>query len=161
MGQSVNKDSLKQLLITSLDDELNAAIAAAQQAQQAAAHEDNKPENQYDTLSLEAAYLAHGQSERILELQQQRIRLSKWSVPVFNEDDDIATGALLCLHHAQFDPQWLWLTIWGGGRSLQWQQRSVLLLSPQAPLAQQLSGKGVDDEVSWQGHGGWQITELY
>ena len=53
----LDKNQLRTILLASLDQEIEAALAAAQQAQETASHEDNQPENQYDTLSLEAAYL--------------------------------------------------------------------------------------------------------
>lgn len=156
----MNKDQLKQTLLHSLDEEIEAAISAATQAQQTAAHEDNKPENQYDTLSLEAAYLAHGQSERILELQQQRIRLAKWDVPAFDDDDEIACGALIQLCHPQQGERWLWLTLLAGGRRLLWQGNAVTVVSSDAPLAQLVLNKGVGDDIRWQGMDGWEITQL-
>lgn len=92
---------LKNQLLDAVSQQIDAAIAAAHQAQQAASHEDNQPENQYDTLSLEAAYLAHGQSERILQLQQQRITLARWQVADFTADDVVASGALVVLAAAR------------------------------------------------------------
>lgn len=140
----MDKAELKALLLSSLDQEIDEAIKAAQQAQEAAAHQDNQPENQYDTLSLEAAYLAHGQSERILQLQQDRIRLEKWQVPEFSDDDVIATGALVTLECDLSSPRLIWITPCAS-RLLNNQVQAV---SAHTPLAQRLVGLGVDDEVS-------------
>jgi transcription elongation GreA/GreB family factor len=156
---ALNKDVLKPALLQDLDDEIAAAVVAAQQAQAAAAHEDNQPENQYDTLSLEAAYLAHGQSERILALQQERIRLAQWAVPSFHEYDEVALGALVQLVHPQLGERWVWLTRFGG-RRLAVAGVDVTLLSLQAPLAQRLLQRGVGDDVNWQDSSGWVIESL-
>ena len=138
---------MKAALLLQLDQEIEAAVAAAKTAQETASHEDNKPENQYDTLSLEAAYLAHGQSERIHELQQTRIHINQWPVPDFTEDDLIANGALIQLEHSQQGEKWIWITPIGG-RQLELDRNTILVLSIQAPLAHQLMQLGVGDELS-------------
>ena len=56
-------------ILHQLQQDLAVAAAASQQAHDSATHTENVPENQYDTLALEAAYLAHGQSQRIEALQ--------------------------------------------------------------------------------------------
>ena len=101
MSQSI-KQKLKPALLAALDEEIQAALDGARQAHETASHADNKPENQYDTLALEAAYLAHGQSERIRELQDVRIRINQWPVADFGADDLITSGALVLL-----EPAWL------------------------------------------------------
>ena len=62
----------KKLLILQIIADLNAAIqtalAAADDARATATNKENVAENRYDTLGLEAAYLAHGQSERVMQL---------------------------------------------------------------------------------------------
>ena len=141
----LDKNQLRTILLASLDQEIEAALAAAQQAQETASHEDNQPENQYDTLSLEAAYLAHGQSERILQLQEERIVLAKWPMPEFSEDDVIALGALVVVANNN-DEKIIWITP-KGGRSIAYQEKTILVVSPDAPLAKQLVGLSEGDEI--------------
>ena len=150
------KSQLKSALLSVLDEDIRTAIDAARQAQETASHADNKPENQYDTLSLEAAYLAHGQSERIRELQEIRIRIARWPVTDFDEDDVIAAGALAELTCAGQVPRHFWITP-VGGRQLLLDGRTVQVISAQAPLAQQLMGLGVGDEVML-GNQSWEIS---
>ncbi|WP_420591480.1 hypothetical protein [Bacterioplanoides sp.] len=146
----LDKNQLKTILLASLDHEIEAAFAAAQQAQETASHEDNQPENQYDTLSLEAAYLAHGQSERILQLQEERIVLAKWPIPEFSEDDVIALGALVVVENGSDDSgeaeKIIWITP-KGGRSIECRGKTILVVSPDAPLAKQLVGLSEGDEI--------------
>lgn len=157
-----SKNELKSALLASLDNDIDAALAAARQAQATASHEQNKPENQYDTLALEAAYLAHGQSERIRELQQLRIRIGQWSVPEFDADDLAGLGALVQLqggaendHPAE---RWLWIAP-VGGRQIEVDGLSVQVISLQAPLAQQLIRLGEGDELTL-GADCWQLEHL-
>lgn len=141
----MDKQVLKAALLQSLDDEIEAALLAAREAQATASHEGNKPENKWDTLALEAAYLAHGQSERILQLQQTRIMLAKWSVPDFPADEPIRSGA--CIHLLCDDvSQWLFIAP-AGGRQLTLNGTAVLVVNHETPLAKTLNGLAAGDEA--------------
>jgi hypothetical protein len=160
----VNKSQLKPLLLSALDEEIEVALAAARRAQETASHEGNKPENKYDTFSLEAAYLAHGQSERILALQHERMQLVKWQVPEFDEHSVITTGALIALqaHAIPAQPpqqRWIWIAPMGGKR-LQLDGCSVLVISARAPLSALLRTLGVGEELLLDGLI-WEIMALY
>jgi hypothetical protein len=56
---------LVSAIVEKLQLELSTAVAASQQAHDSATHSKNIAANKYDTLAVEAAYLAHGQSMRI------------------------------------------------------------------------------------------------
>lgn len=155
----MNKSQLKDLLLQSIDVAIDDALEAARAAQESASHEDNQPENQYDTLSLEAAYLAHGQSERILALQNDRIAVVRWVPAEFDQEDDIASGAVVGLLDEEESEQWFWLAPVGGWK-VQHQGRTIQVISQQAPLAQQMAGLGVEDEVTIMGHT-WVISDLF
>ena len=153
----MNKSQLKPLLLASLDSEIDAALAAAATAREAAAHEDNQPENKYDTFSLEAAYLAHGQSERILALQQERIQLMRWLVPDFDDNSSVATGALIVLQSGDVQ-KYLWIAPLGG-RILQSDGKRIQVISQQTPLATRLRGLGLEDRLVLDGQE-WEIAGL-
>lgn len=152
------KQQLKAALLASIQQEIDAALEAAEKARQDAAHKDNQPENQYDTLSLEAAYLAHGQSERILQLQQDYITLGQWLAVEFTEDDEIASGALVTLE-SQGQQRWVWITPCRS-RTLMLNDTSVQAVSVETPLAQQLIGRAVGDEIALTAAAGSQSWEI-
>ena len=56
----MNKHAVHQLILEKLTVDLDIAQRAAQTAYETATHEENIAENKYDTLGLEAAYLASG-----------------------------------------------------------------------------------------------------
>lgn len=159
-----DKSELKAALLASVEQEVDAALMAARQAQETASHEDNQPENQYDTLSLEAAYLAHGQSERILTLQQEQMLLAKWPVHRFDAKDAIAVGALVQLESSETQEyKTIWITP-KGGRVFSFEGVVVQVISPETPLAQQLVGLSVGDEISlstMQHIAVWEIVNIY
>ena len=61
----MNKTTVHQLIIDKLRIDLDVAERAAQTAYETATHEENVAENKYDTLGLEASYLATGQARRM------------------------------------------------------------------------------------------------
>ncbi len=66
----MNKHSVHQLILDKLRIDLDIAERAAQTAYETATHEENIAENKYDTLGLEASYLAAGQARRVEEIRQ-------------------------------------------------------------------------------------------
>ena len=66
----MNKHAVHQLVLEKLSVDLDIAQRAAQTAYETATHEENIAENKYDTLGLEASYLAAGQAKRVEEIKQ-------------------------------------------------------------------------------------------
>lgn len=155
----MNKQLLKDALLRSLDEEINAALAAAGEAHATASHGENKPENQYDTLALEAAYLAHGQSERILQLQQTRINLSRWVAPTFNEDVSVRMGACVVLLSETDEERQIFIAPLGG-RELDFEGQKILVVNQEAPVTRRLIGLSVGDEVELTLGGRSAVWEL-
>lgn len=148
----MNKTELLDQLIDHIQQEIDATLAAVNEAHALASHEQSKPENQYDTLALEAAYLAHGQSERIAELQRQVMLLNHFEVLEFNNDSRIALGAVVCveelgaLEDGKF--QWFWLLPVAGGVLLNLNNTEVRTITAEAPLATKLLGAYLGDEIN-------------
>ena len=135
-------------LIKRLEQALHTAADASAQAHASATHSENQPDNKYDTLALEAAYLAHGQSNRVAALQDSLQRYRQFHKPTFSEDDAIALGALVCLQPASSDkPLWVFLGPAAGGLQFSYAGKTVQVISPDAPLGKALLGQGVDDDV--------------
>jgi hypothetical protein len=156
----VNKTKLLAQLQVYLQQEIDATMNAVNEAHALASHEQSKPENQYDTLALEAAYLAHGQSERIAELQRQVLLLSHFEFLDFKSDSRIAIGALVCLEEIVDrdntlrkqtlveKPQWFWILSVAGGIALQNDAHEIRSITPEAPLAKALLGNYLNDEIT-------------
>lgn len=138
----MNKQTLLSQLIDQLQQEIDATKLAVDEAHALASHEQSKPENQYDTLALEAAYLAHGQSERIAELQRQILLLNHFEFPLFDEDSQIVAGAIVAIEQLNEadEKQWLWLLPVAGGNGLVSDGKEIRIVTPDAPLAKKLMG---------------------
>jgi len=142
----VNKQNLLKQLLEQLQQEIDATMAAVTEAHALASHEQSKPENQYDTLALEAAYLAHGQSERIAELQRQVLLLNHFEFVDYDESSRISVGALVFIEDENNESQWLWLLPIAGGIVLTSDDLLVRTITPEAPLAKKLVGNYIDEE---------------
>ncbi|MEE3191500.1 MAG: GreA/GreB family elongation factor, partial [Pseudomonadota bacterium] len=118
-----------------------------------------KPENQYDTLALEAAYLAHGQSERILQLQQARINLSRWVAPDFSEYDSVRMGACVVLLSENDEERSIFIAP-VGGRELEFEGEKILVVNQEAPVTRRLCGLQIGDEVELTLGGRSSLWEL-
>ena len=143
-----DKSALQQQVCQRLEADLALLLAAADEARQAATHEESKAENKYDTRGLEASYLAAGQSRRVEEI---RHALAAWrALPVRPYDDasGIQLGALIQLGNDRQQTQRLLLGPDGAGLKLPDADGEILLITPQAPLGRALLGLGEGDEFS-------------
>src|SRR5690348_5689402 len=69
MAARPKKSALFAELVELLTADLETALRVERAAQEAATHEEAKPENDKDTRALEQSYLARGQSKRTEELR--------------------------------------------------------------------------------------------
>ncbi|ARN76420.1 hypothetical protein BST96_14075 [Oceanicoccus sagamiensis] len=141
---------LVRAIIEQLEQELSTAANASQQAHASATHSENIADNKYDTLAVEAAYLAHGQSMRIAELQQAIALYQQFKRPQFSAQSSIQLGALVCIEDDQGQQRHLLLGPAAGGLSLNRNGDIISLITPATPLGQALMGQTLDDEVLLQ-----------
>ncbi|WP_201348347.1 hypothetical protein [Neptunomonas japonica] len=134
--------------MNAVQNELTTMLGAVDQARDNAVHEQSKPENQYDTLALEAAYLAHGQSVRAAELQRQITVLKHFESVDFKCDSAVAVGAVVHLReHSNQLSQWLWVVPVAGGVELQFEEINVTTITSDAPLGRKVLGCYEGDEI--------------
>lgn len=123
---------------------------AAQTAHEAATHEENIAENKYDTLGLEAAYLATGQARRADAIRQAIVTWRSFSPTPYSSSKGIQLGALVCLVDSNDKQQSFFIGPDGGNMTLGSGADLVQVISSKAPLAQAMLGKCEGDEVTFQ-----------
>jgi transcription elongation GreA/GreB family factor len=156
----MNKSVLHQQVITRLEDDLQQAQQAALTAYEAATHEENIAENKYDTLGLEASYLATGQARRAAAIRQTLANWKQLVIRAFDPLLGIQLGALIELSDDEDRRQCLFLGPDGAAMKLQQDGQAVQVIGPQAPLGQSLLGKQVGDEVTLRLASGVQLLEV-
>ncbi|MFJ7885305.1 transcription elongation factor GreAB [Pseudomonas sp. NPDC096917] len=143
----MNKTAVYQQMLEKLAIDLDVLQRAAQTAYEAATHEENIAENKYDTLGLEASYLATGQARRVEEIRQALKNCQAMPLTPFNPTQGIQLGALVRLEAENGSAQWLFLAPEAAGLKLDHDGHTVTVITPRAPLGAALLGKQVEDEV--------------
>jgi len=143
----IDKDLVWQQLFSELTRLIKVAQAAAQRAHDTATDDQNVAENKYDTLGLEAAYLAHGQQERVQQCQSDLADYQLLAQRYIHQDK-IQLGTLVALIDEDEQCRYFLLGNGGGGVKLNISDVEVLVITPDAPLGEALLGKQLEDEVN-------------
>lgn len=143
----MNKSLLLNAIFERLETLHQTAIKAAMQAHDTATHEENVAENKYDTLGLEAAYLAHGQSQRVAECEADLAAFKKLTAKEFSSDAAIDIGAVVLLSDEDGQTQYLFIGPAAGGVKVPFDDHEITVITFSAPLGAALRGCFVGDEV--------------
>jgi transcription elongation GreA/GreB family factor len=147
----VNKRLLRDHILAELRASLALQLGAAQLARDEAISEESKAENQYDTHSLEAGYLAEGQARQAAEIEESLTLISALAVPDFIPGSPLALGALAEVRDSRGTVVSYFLCPRAGGLELSLDNRTILVVTPQSPLGRQLLGRRVGDAVQLPG----------
>ncbi|MFR0674378.1 hypothetical protein ACLUUI_18595 [Enterobacterales bacterium AW_CKDN230030176-1A_HGKHYDSX7] len=143
----MDKHALHQAIIATLEENVRTLERAAQTAYEAATAEENIAENKYDTLSLEASYLATGQARRTAELRQALLAYRQLTLRAYDPSQGIQVSQLIELEDTDGTIRRVFLGPEGAGLNITLAGRQVTVITPRSPLGQQLLGKRVDDEI--------------
>jgi transcription elongation GreA/GreB family factor len=143
------KNKLIEHLIRELEANYQTALTAAKRAHSTATDKANIAENKYDTLALEAAYLAEGQAKRASECRADLDAIKKLGPVDFSQSDAIAVGALLSLIYQDKKPLLLFLAPVSGGLKFVFEEQTIVVITQSSPLGKKLVGKFVDDEFEF------------
>lgn len=143
----MNKTQLLQYIISELENVHQVACAAAKRAHDSATDKANKAENQYDTLGLEAAYLAHGQSQRVLDCIDDITAFKQLATSLPDSYTSVRLGALVMLLDEEDNERWLFLGPCAGGIKVTLENNEITLITASAPLGEALLGLELDDGV--------------
>jgi transcription elongation GreA/GreB family factor len=146
----MDKIWLQQQVLERLAEDLLQAEQAARAAHETATHAENVAENKYDTLGLEAAYLATGQARRADAIRQAMAHWRRFRPRPYDASKGIQLGALVCLVDSEARQQQLFLGPDGGSMTLASGAQLVQVISCEAPLGRAVLGRCEGDEVSLQ-----------
>lgn len=146
----MDKLLLQQQVLERLAEDLLQVEQAARTAHETATHEENIAENKYDTLGLEAAYLATGQARRAEAIRQAIAHWRQFRPRPYDASQGIQLGALVCLVDADDKQQLLFLGPDGGSMQLVSGAQPVQVISSASPLGRAMLGKCEGDEVALQ-----------
>src|SRR5476651_2906600 len=93
----MDKTRLLQLIRAQLSQDLAVQFNAALTAHEASTHEENIPDNKYETLALEASYVAQGQANRAQEIKRALETYKQLALQPFADDGPIGLTAQVTL----------------------------------------------------------------
>lgn len=156
----MDKQALLAELCAELEAELTRSAKRAQDAADAATHEENKPEGDKDMRSTEASYIARGQAERVRDLEQSLMKLGAMKLKEFADGESIQASAIVDVELEGKGKTTYFLVAAGGGVKL---SGNILSLSTTSPLGTALLGCAVGDEaevVTAQGTKTYEIVRV-
>jgi len=140
-----NKSLLFTEIIRALQLNLEGAVEAAMRAYNTATNNENVAENKYDTLALEASYLAHGQAQRVAQCEADIIAFKKLDI---SGKSTVVLGSLVELIDQQDQCKYLFVGPSAGGLKVISALKEVVIVTPNSPLGRALMGREQDDEIS-------------
>jgi len=146
-SKRIDKKALVTLIINSLKQELSQAINAANEAHAAAVDDQSIAETQYDTLAIEASYLAEGQSRRVEELQAALLNYKVLPLLEFDENKPIALSALVQLNTDRKKHHWFFIGPAAAGFRCQLNQQHITVITPYSPLGLVLMGEYSEEDI--------------
>ncbi len=146
----MNRQNIINLLVNALEARFKTARSAALQAREAAVNEESVAETKYDTFGLESSYLAHGQSQRVIECENDWLQFSR-QVPVkFAVIDKVCLWSLVRLVpvDSKLASRFFFISNIAGGLALEYQNLPLVLVSPATPVGKILIGQEEGECVS-------------
>ncbi|MDZ3990503.1 GreA/GreB family elongation factor [Pseudomonas sp. Teo4] len=144
----MDKTTLLAQIVATLEHDMDVLRRAAQTAYETATAEENIAENKYDTLGLEASYLATGQARRTAEIRQALLTYQQLLLREYDPARGVQVSNLVTLEDEAGERRVLFLGPEAAGLKIGEGEELVTVITPRSPLGQQLVGKKVDDEVN-------------
>lgn len=152
------KAALKDAIIASLQNSLEAARTSALAAQQAATHSESKAETKWDTFGLESSYLAGAQAQRVSQLEEALLYFEKMQFDAGKSDSRLFRLYRLQAEddeqereqgHEQEQELFYLLTAFGAGIKVSVGSANISVLTPASPLGKKLISCEEGDAFTW------------
>jgi len=141
------KNIIVNKILENIEKELEVLIIAANNAHLAAIDDQSVAETQYDTLAIEASYLAEGQSRRVQALKNAIATIKSL---VLKESVRVIIGSLVQLSADESSKHWFFISPVGAGFRCQVTQQNITVITPQSPMGIALLGKRSLDDICVQ-----------
>lgn len=144
----MNKKRVYNQLILALEATYQGAVNAAQRAYNTATNNENVAENKYDTLALEASYLAQGQARRVAECAKDLADFQQLNSSAASATSSVCLGALVLLHDIDDNEKYIFYGPSAGGLKVQFFEKEIVVVTPGSPLGAAIKDRVVGDEIS-------------
>jgi transcription elongation GreA/GreB family factor len=144
----MDKADIIKLIIEQLTHDLAVQFKAAMTAHEASTDSENIPDNKYETLALEASYVAQGQANRAQNIKRALESYKQLTLLDFDEDSPIRLTALVTLAGDEAVTRAVFIGPLEGGMKVFDHLAEIVVITPASPLGRSLIGKTVGDMVS-------------
>lgn len=143
----MNKDDIRRKILDKLEENHRTAVSATQRAIDAATDDETVPEHKYDTLALEASYLAHGQAMRVHECE---LEILKFKELVLRDYTACAIGvaAYVEVMDEEEITKAFFIGPSSGGLCIEHDKNTICVLTTSSPMGQALIGQQEGDEIT-------------
>jgi len=136
------KQEVLKLIIKHLEEDIAISAQAVAMARDTATHNDCLGSSKYETMGLEASYLAQGQGTRLLELER--------SLAYFKQINLVHASSIMLNSYIELKSDddkvsYFWLSADEGGLKISYNKKNITIITPKSPLGSQLMGKNIDD----------------
>lgn len=156
----MDKARILQQIIQRIARDRDVLFNAAKTAHEAAIHEENIPDNKYDTLGLEASYVAQGQANRAREIALALDAYKKLTLKTFDDATPIRLTALVTLQAGDGSTMTVFIGPLEGGLKLQEGDSEIVVVTPGSPLGRNLIGRCAGDTIATGSAGGRREYEI-
>jgi len=143
----MDKQQILNLIIAQLRSDLAMSERAVKVARDTASHADCLGSSKYETMGLEASYLAQGQGLRLLEVERALNHFTQLSLPE-SAASTIGLSSLVELEDEHGERQLLWLAADAGGLKIDYLDTVITVITARSPLGKALIGKVCDDDIA-------------
>jgi transcription elongation GreA/GreB family factor len=145
----MNKPDLLRLIIEQLTDDLAVQFNAALAAHEASTHEENIPDNKYETLALEASYVAQGQANRAQEIRRALETYKQLTPQNYDDNSTIGLTSLVSLSGDDDTTRTVFVGPLEGGMKVvdPLTGAEIVVITPASPLGRDLIGRTTRDLV--------------
>jgi len=142
----MDKQQILNLIIAQLRSDLAMSELAVKVARDTASHADCLGSSKYETMGLEASYLAQGQGLRLLEVERALNHFTQLSLR--ESASAIGLSSLVELEDEHGERQLLWLAADAGGLKIDCLGAVITVITARSPLGSALIGKICDDDIA-------------
>lgn len=143
----MNKEQVIDAILATLSEEFERFQNASREARSEGNDDESRAEDQYDTRSTEANYLADGQARQAQQAMEAMEMIQEIRNRSFGKNAKIDLGALVKVSR-EGEEDWFYLAPAAGGVVAKVKNKEVTVITPASPIGSQLMGLQVGESTN-------------
>lgn len=147
MQPMMDKSLLKQRILDALREQFQSRIRGSRAARDGGSDTESRAEGKYDTLSIEENYLADGLAKTARDAVDAAGEIEAMEIVAFDPAFGISPGDVVEVLFGD-EIEWFFLCPAAGGTSVDFDRRTVTVITPDSPLGSRLMGRQPGDSLT-------------